>query len=1246
VVRRKTFAPIGFLALVLGLSVLPLSLPARAALAPAPLFQALSGFVPVADDVRVAPEEFYAVRADQTSLRQALATSEISLPDPEGVMRRFAISRSPIMEPQLAAAHPEIQTYAGRGLDDQTSTIRLDLTPMGLHASVRRPGGTSTWYIDPAYNARGTSTYLSYYGASLPEPAEEFIERELEVPESAPAQTTNANRPGPGDEVKLHTYRLALVTDPTYATYFGTENVLAEKVTLVNRVNQVYNDDAAIRLVLVNGTDELNLDTAEKATGANGPCGVDACYTATDLQACTGSTLNRTAWALGQLVGADAFDVGHIGLGVNGGGVAGLGVVGEQNKAQGCTGITTPEGDLYAVDYVAHELGHQFSGRHTFNGTQVSCSLTNRSGATSVEPGSGSSVMAYAGICGQDDLQPHSDPYLSQRTIDEFTAQIEYTPLNYVEMQTISLGGFDVDGETVTLTFPGHDPVVVTRGAATYTNATVQQAILDLTGYAPTVVGYHGAASVNDGGFQLTFGSGSGAQGINVPTIGVTPGAGVDRAFTGVQIQGGPGTNQGTVTSSGNHAPSVTAAADKTLPLRTPFALTASGSDVDGDALIYLWEQNDVGGPGSTDGTALVSNTKADGPLFRVFGVHAPVTSEGTLQSPSPGENLADGTTTRVFPDLAQVLADNTNAKTGTCPAAPADTGVAVPIPVVECYAEFLPTVDYGNALHFRVTARDQAPEGGGTAYDDVTLTLDSAAGPFLVTSHSTAATVVGGSTSPVTWDVAGTNTESLATQVRILLSTDGGLTWPTVLHESTPNDGTADVTWPQVDTSEARIRIEAVGNYFFDINDVAFPIKPAVTITGAAARTAQYSDPLSSPLAITATSEVVDADQLTATIAGVDGLTISPLTATGDGIRPSVATFAVGGVALADVGERIATVTVTPAGYAARETTVPVTITPEDLVVTPYAGQTSYTAGTYDQTIPVSFDLSASDPADGHPGDVTTATARMLDGASQLCPATAFTTAPAHVTCQATLAAPAGDSTHPIAVQIGGNYTIEPGSSDFQVVVHRTAGVDSPKPTITSGPAANSIVKPSSVRFTYALSAPGSVSCALDAKPIACGATGVTLQGIKPGTHVFRVYARPPGFTQGPYSVARRWVRPFDDRALTVKRGTWRALQVSGAYLGTIREARATGARLQLDVSKAVRVDLLVQKLPGGGSVRLYLGTRLVKTVSVAATTRRFSILHFGSLTTPFTGALSIVTTSGRPVRIDGLAVLTNAPG
>ncbi|MDP2775793.1 MAG: M12 family metallo-peptidase [Nocardioides sp.] len=820
------------------------------------VFDRLRGFrLDRSRPVTVAPRAFTAFRLDaahaRTALEPALAGNggrpvRIAVPAPDGSSQVFSVVEDSVMEPALAARHPEIRTFAGRGVTDPASTIRLDLTPLGFHAAVRGPLGVRAWYVDPAYRGRGVTAHLSYRGASVPRAEEAFVERDLAdtqaILEAAPETAARA-----GEVVQRRTFRLAFVTDPSYATYFGSANVLAAKTTLVNRVNQVYNDDLAIRFVLVVGTEALNLDTLERATGPNGPCGLSGCYDPADLDpdtgGCTGALLDRTEFVLGQLVGADSYDLGHIGLGINGGGIAGLGVVGGSDKAAGCTGLPFPTGDFYAVDYVAHEVGHQMGGNHTFDGTLGNCSLTNRNGGTSVEPGSGSSVMAYAGICGQDNLQPHSDPYFSQRSIDEITAVVTADPVAVDEVQTVSFRGFDDAADSVTLGFEGRTTTITNDTG--YNPVQLQLQLNALTGLTPSLAGYDGAIFPDEGGFQLTFDLLSQATGEDVPRLQVLGTAGTMSAFVGVQQQGGPSGNQGNVVApAGNHAPSVIAPADKTIPTRTPFTLTGSGSDVDGDPLTYLWEQNDTGS--LSQGTSLVDNTKAAGPLFRVFGTYADVSREESLQSPSPDQHQVDGSPARTFPDLEQILAGNTNAKTGTCPAAPADPA-EVPIATVDCFSEFLPTADYGNPLlgselNFRLTGRDGFATGGGTSYDDVTLSVDTSAGPFLVTSRATAGEPVqAGAAEAVTWDVNGTDAASLAPEVRISLSTDGGRTFPHVLASATPNDGSETVTLPGVGTSQARLKIEAVGNYFFDINDADFtivdPTPPSTTITGGVAR-------------------------------------------------------------------------------------------------------------------------------------------------------------------------------------------------------------------------------------------------------------------------------------------------------------------------------------------------------------------------------------------------------------------------
>ena len=549
---------------------------------------------------------------------------------------------------------------------------------------------------------------------------------------------------------------------------------------------------------------------------------------------------------------------------------------------------------------MAHEIGHQFAGNHTFNGTQSNCSGGNRSAANSFEPGSGSSIMAYAGICQQDNLQPHSDPYWSHRSFTEITALVtgDRPPIN--EVQNVSLTDFSGGNETQSfqltgfggtdsfqLQYQGNLSAPIVNGT-NYNAAGIQAAIEGIAGWpagatltitaiggagAPTTAGfdvafggtlastdvstfavvngvgvtgivstpfnggptfdsftlnYEGtntvpivndsnysaagiaaalqgilppgatatvaafgaAGTFNDFGFQVTFGGTLGL--VNVSQLALTNVNGFT-GYVGETAKGGPVDNKGWVIEvTDNHAPVVTTPTEYTIPLRTPFALTGSATDFDGDPLTYMWEQNDRGG---ATGTALVNNTKTNGPLFRQFGTAANVSATDTLLSPSPGLNAVDGNPTRVFPDLAQILANNTNAVTGTCPAGPAPP-TPLPPDVRDCFSEFLPTADWvgflgDRTLNFKLTARDGNPGAGGLGSADTRLVLAPTAGPFLVTSHGAPGAITGGSAQTVTWDVAGTNLAPVNTaEVKISLSIDGGVTYPHVLAAATANDG------------------------------------------------------------------------------------------------------------------------------------------------------------------------------------------------------------------------------------------------------------------------------------------------------------------------------------------------------------------------------------------------------------------------------------------------------------------------
>ncbi len=258
----------------------------------------------------------------------------------------------------------------------------------------------------------------------------------------------------------------------------------------------------------------------------------------------------------------------------------------------------------------------------------------------------------------------------------------------------------------------------------------------------------------------------------------------------------GSGNSCVTTSATGNTAPTINAGANFTIPRLTPFTLTATGSDADlGDVnnLTYAWEQYQAGGTlYFQDGTAPTFNDALDTvattrPIFRAVQ---------TSTNPS-----------RTFPSLEFIL-NNAND--------PPDTVGG------RQTAEELPRI--GRTLNFRSTVRDAA---GGVNDAAMTVTVDGATGPFTVVDP--VGTWTGGTAQIVTWNV--NSTTPLAANVKISLSTDGGNTFPTVLLNSTANDGSESITVPNgIVTSTARVKIEAVGNIFFDISGVNFAVTPGDT--------------------------------------------------------------------------------------------------------------------------------------------------------------------------------------------------------------------------------------------------------------------------------------------------------------------------------------------------------------------------------------------------------------------------------
>ena len=374
-----------------------------------------------------------ALTLDEAVLRAALATApfegqagatlELALPRPDGGVARFAVRETSVMAPELARKFPAIKTYAGVGLDDRSASLRLDLTPQGFHAQVLAGNG-NTYYIDPV-SRTDTRHYLGFFrqdmnrAAAGAVPACDFAPTAEELKESRvrlAAATAAGKAQASGSQ--LRTYRLALSNTPEYAVTKGNtvSSVLAAEVTTVNRVVGVYEKELAVRLVLVANNDQLvflsglGTQPSPSFNNSSGP-----------------ALLGQNQLNVDRIIGSANYDIGHV-VSTGGGGIAGLGVVcSSTRKAQGVTGLPNPVGDAFDIDYVAHEMGHQFSGNHPFNGNAGSCS-GNRNANTAWEPGSGSTIMAYAGICTPaNDLQSNSDAVFHTGSYQEMRAFITGT---------------------------------------------------------------------------------------------------------------------------------------------------------------------------------------------------------------------------------------------------------------------------------------------------------------------------------------------------------------------------------------------------------------------------------------------------------------------------------------------------------------------------------------------------------------------------------------------------------------------------------------------------------------------------------------------------------------------------------------------------------------------------------------------------------------------------------------------------
>lgn len=361
------------------------------------------------------PAHFRALSLDTAAmaayLKQARAAgiaAEVSLPLPEGGFSDFMVIDSGTLPHELQAKHPDILSFKGR--DDKGRRLRLDVSPIGFQAMVFDDEGL--WLVRPEVIASGTDNYLSYRRgeASMPHgmgQCEVHSDESITAHIDGLKRIDSGNAPMTQTGVNQRVYRVAVAANNQYVAAVGGGNAaggLAAVTAAVNRVTEVYEYEMSIRLVLVPNNNLIIYPNAGSDPFASNDTGV----------------INNSTSVINAAIGAGNYDIGHV-FTTGSGGVAGLGVVCGGSKARGTTGLPNPIGDDFYIDFVAHEMGHQFRGNHPFNGSIGNCSGGNRNGSTAYEPGSGSSIMAYAGICGADDLQPHSDPYFHAISLQEIT---------------------------------------------------------------------------------------------------------------------------------------------------------------------------------------------------------------------------------------------------------------------------------------------------------------------------------------------------------------------------------------------------------------------------------------------------------------------------------------------------------------------------------------------------------------------------------------------------------------------------------------------------------------------------------------------------------------------------------------------------------------------------------------------------------------------------------------------------------
>jgi hypothetical protein len=347
--------------------------------------------------------------------------TEITLPLPNGQRVLVTPIKSAVLPPQLAKKYPQIQTYRLISQSQQIINGRLDFTPLGLHAMLQTDTGEII-YIDPiptdtTQQGNNSNHYYSYkktdqspitpHQCKLNDANENKLTLSIRAKfdqDEHPQQKNNSNT--------LHYYRIAIAATAEYTrTQGGTiATGLSAIVTTLNRLNQIYERDLGIHLTLADNNDEIIFTDPNSDPFTNGQSHL---------------LILENQMTLDHIIGKNNYDIGHV-LGTSGGGLAVINsLCSIDSKAKGTSGINNPNGDGFNIDFVAHEIAHQFGATHTFNSNLGQCTSNTRTARTAFEPGSGSTIMGYSGICGSDNLQVKADAMFHIGSIEQIHTTLQ-----------------------------------------------------------------------------------------------------------------------------------------------------------------------------------------------------------------------------------------------------------------------------------------------------------------------------------------------------------------------------------------------------------------------------------------------------------------------------------------------------------------------------------------------------------------------------------------------------------------------------------------------------------------------------------------------------------------------------------------------------------------------------------------------------------------------------------------------------